>query len=89
MNQQNQSLGNQFVGLSDVTHTEKILSHREGNVLKDAAFSMVAFEELTSDCKKTEEPNVIVNRDGDRIINIEFRCSCGCSKTITFDYDDE
>ena len=33
------------------------------------------------------DPGVLVHRDGDRIVKIEFTCKCGRTSTVYFDYD--
>ena len=32
-------------------------------------------------------PDVLVHRDGDRIVKIEFTCKCGRTSTVEFDYE--
>jgi len=32
------------------------------------------------------EPDVLVHRDGDRIVKIELTCRCGRTSTVVFDY---
>jgi hypothetical protein len=38
-------------------------------------------------CKS--EPEVIVNRQGDRVESIVFKCSCGEEVTVTCDYGEQ
>jgi len=33
------------------------------------------------------EPDVLIHRDGDRIVKIEFTCRCGRTSTVDFDYE--
>jgi len=33
------------------------------------------------------EPDILVHRDGDRIVKIEFTCRCGRTSTVEFDYE--
>jgi hypothetical protein len=89
MSQQEQPLDNQFVELSEITSTEATQRRQTGNVLKNSSISTIAFEELQQQCPTHNEPEVFVNRDGDRIVSIRFQCSCGNSKTLTFEYDEE
>lgn len=35
------------------------------------------------------QPNIIVQKDGERVVAIDFHCKCGCSTTVRFEYDEE
>jgi len=33
------------------------------------------------------DPDVLVHRDGEKIVKIEFTCRCGRTSTVEFDYE--
>ena len=59
--------------------------HAGGNVIKSA--SVTVRENRTVSPIEDGEPDILVHRDGDRIVKIEFTCKCGRTSAVTFDYD--
>ncbi len=89
MNQQSQFSDNQFLSLTECSSAKISSKKNEGNILHDVKIQPAAFTEISVFHNHHEEPSVVVTRDGEKIVSIEFRCICGQSKTINFDYEDE
>ena len=89
MNQQNRSSNDQFVELTEFSAPEENVTPLSGNVLKNAQIAGFKFSNLQIDTTCSDEPTVVVKRKGDVIESIEFICSCGRKKTVTFEYEGE
>jgi len=89
MNQSNQSSDNTFVELGSATISKQTGARAEGNIFKNIQVSSVQFNSFPDQPHNDCEPVVHVHKAGDKLESIEFVCSCGKSKVITFDYDEE
>lgn len=88
MNQSNQQSGSTFVELGSAPLPKQTANRHEGNIFKNIQASSIQFSSFSENNQSECEPVVSIQRDGDKIESIEFVCSCGKSKTLTFDYDD-
>lgn len=82
-------MNNQFTGLTDIPKSNEKFSKIDGNILRNVSLQPVIFNELSNHGHGAEEPAVRVVRDGEKIVSIEFHCSCGSSKTLNVDYEEE
>lgn len=78
-----------FTDLSEVPPARSVSTATYGNVIRDVVYQPVRYDDFRNDPGRPNEPQVVVHRNGDDIAMIEFRCSCGCSKTVRFDYEGE
>ncbi len=89
MNQFNQQSDSTFVELGSTSLPKQTTARSDGNIFKNIQASSVQFNSFSENKPSECEPVVTIQRDGDKIESIEFLCSCGKSKTLTFDYDDK
>jgi hypothetical protein len=91
MNQTEQSSTDQFTAFVPVPLVKDAPRSSQGNILKDINFQRLELGQLqpTSPRSSAGEPKVIVNRSGDLIESIEFICTCGCTKSVSFNYEGE
>ncbi|MFA6540983.1 MAG: hypothetical protein WCT99_05210 [Bacteroidota bacterium] len=82
-------MNDQFIGLTDIPHSNEKLRKADGNILRNVTLQPMTFNELSQHSHDAGEPTVRVVRDGEKIVSIEFQCSCGSSKTLNVDYEDE
>ncbi|NUN69451.1 MAG: hypothetical protein HUU02_07035 [Bacteroidetes bacterium] len=88
MNPLEQSTNNTFTELTEFTPQRSGAVQHSGNILRNRQFQAVRFDEFRPDAGALE-PKVVVHRNGDEIESIEFVCTCGCRKTVRFDYDSD
>jgi hypothetical protein len=60
-----------------------------GNVLKGAHVAPGEARAIEIHDESEDQPAIIVRREGDRVVGIEFICKCGCSTTVTLERVDE
>lgn len=91
MNQTEQSSTDSFTQFSERPAVTDAPRRHTGNVLKEGTFQRLELDTLNASVvvSSSGEPRVIVNRSGDMLESIEFICTCGCSKTVSFDYEGE
>jgi len=56
-----------------------------GNVIKGSLVSVHRGDSVSP--MEDGEPDVLVHRDGDKIVKIEFTCKCGRTSSVEFDYE--
>lgn len=86
MKQQNPYTSNQFIELQELTALGKNAEPHSGNIIKNTQLSGYTLTNLELDTSETDMPAVIVKREGDVVKSIEFICSCGKKKIVTFEY---
>ncbi len=91
MNQTEQFSTDQFTAFTPSLIMKDAPRSVQGNILKDKNYQRLQLNQLqpVSPRSHTGEPKVIVNRSGDFIESIEFICTCGCTKTVSFNYEGE
>lgn len=89
MNQPEQFSSDRFVAVAQGKERNGSAPRLSGNVMKDVPFEKASFRAIVRDSACTEEPAVSIQRSGDIVTGIEFRCSCGRSKIVSFEYEDE
>jgi hypothetical protein len=61
----------------------------DANVIKRVHVVHSGVEEIHRDSDGHASPDVVVHRDGDVIVGIDFVCKCGHSASIRLEYDEE
>lgn len=91
MNQTEQSSTEQFTPFTPAPITKDTPRSTQGNILKDLNFQRLELGQIHAATPNSSpgEPKVIVHRSGEIIERIEFICSCGCSKSVSFNYEGE
>ncbi len=91
MNLTEQSSTDSFTQFSERPAVKDAPRRHTGNILKEGNFQRLELDTLNASVivSSSGEPRVIVNRSGDMIESIEFICTCGCSKTVSFDFEGE
>jgi hypothetical protein len=89
MNQSNQSSDNSFVELGSAPLPTQTVPRSNSNIVKNIQVKSIQFGSFSSHSNKDCDPIVNINKSGDTIESIEFVCSCGKTKVLTFDYDEE
>ena len=59
------------------------------NIIKRNQVIQRGVEEVGLDEKHQEDPLVFVQRDGDRVTEVNFLCKCGRSASLRLEYDKE
>ena len=89
MNQHDRPMNDQFIGLTDIPHPGEKIRKVDGNILRNVSMEPIIFNELSNHSQEADEPTVRIVREGEKIVSIEFHCSCGSSKTLNVDYEEE
>lgn len=91
MNQTEQLSTDQFTAFTPMPLVKDAPRSSQGNILKGINYQRLEFGPLqpSSPHSSSDEPKVIVHRSGDLIESIEFICTCGCSKSVSFNYEGE
>jgi len=89
MNQQSPSSNSQFIGLTEFSAPSENTTRLSGNILKNIQVAGFKFSDLQIDATCGDEPVVLVKREADVIQSIEFVCSCGKKKIVSFEYEEE
>jgi hypothetical protein len=77
---------------TDLAEFKKIgMAHlrAENNVIKSVHVVQTGVEEIHRDVADQNAPDIIVHRNGDSIVSIDFVCKCGHSASIRLAYDEE
>ena len=61
----------------------------ENNVIKSVHVVHSGVEEIHRDTADQSSPDVVVHREGDVIVSIDFVCKCGHSASVKLAYDKE
>ena len=81
----------EFTELADFTFgtgDTSQLAHKR-NIIKRDQVIQKGVEEVGLDEKHQEDPLVFVQRDGDRVTEVDFLCKCGRSASLKLEYDEE
>lgn len=79
-------------GFTDLTEFRKIGSRQvrsEDNVIKSVQVVQKGVQEVLHGADDHTSPEIVVHREGDTVIAIDFLCKCGHSATVRFEYDEE
>lgn len=78
-----------FTDLATFQHVATTSSSTKSNIIKSStvhAGGKATIEVLDGN---HSEPTVFIHRDGERILKIEFTCSCGKSTHLDLEYEGE
>ncbi len=59
------------------------------NVIKSGHVVKNGVQQVSLPAGNTDEPTLLIHRDGDQIISVEFHCKCGRSTSLRLEYDEE
>lgn len=63
---------------------------KAGNIIKAENITLTGMHKLTLDDDPAENVKVLIKKDrNDNIKEIKFICSCGQTKTVILDYEDD
>ena len=77
-----------FVDLVDYHEKRKRMGPR-GNIIKAARIVRSGSEQVVVASEVGVEPTVLLHKDGDRVVAVEFLCKCGRSTTVHLSYEQE
>ncbi|MFZ4619107.1 MAG: hypothetical protein ACOYNS_01000 [Bacteroidota bacterium] len=97
MNQTEQSSTDHFTAFTPTPIAKDTPRRSQGNIVKDVNYKRLELDQLHTATPRSHsnshshsgEPKVIINRSGELIESIEFVCSCGQKKTVSFNYEGE
>lgn len=58
-----------------------------GNLIKANKIVYTGAQRIAVSFDDDDQPTVIAHSDGDVIVDVEFRCTCGRSTTVMLDYE--
>jgi hypothetical protein len=79
-------------GFTDLSEFRKVGlpgSRAQTNVIKGMQIVLRGTEEVHRADHDPDQPDVLVHREGETIVSIDFVCSCGRSTSLRFQYDGE
>ncbi len=59
------------------------------NVVKASHIVNRGAQELHTVENDPGQPDIVVHREGNKVISLDFQCKCGCSAAVRFEYDEE
>lgn len=83
------SNSNDFTDLAEFKKIGMAHLRAENNVIKSVHVVQTGVEEVHRDTTDQCAPDVIVHRNGDVVVSIDFICKCGHSASIRLAYDEE
>ena len=78
-----------FIDLSEFQTVGMPGGRAQTNVIKGMHIVHRGTEHVHRSEHDPDEPDVIVHREGDTVISIDFVCACGRSTSVRFMYDGE
>ena len=89
MVQQGVPQGDEFTDLAAYKKVSMPGVRSDDNVIKRVHVVHSGVEEIHRDTQEEGSPDIVVHRDGDVVVGIDFVCKCGHSAGIRFAYDEE
>jgi hypothetical protein len=80
--------GGQFIDLAEYRQVSGPGKPR-GNIIKSAQISFRGVQQIGAPSERSDDPIVMLEKDGDRIVKAEFVCKCGRSASVQFEYEQE
>lgn len=78
-----------FIDLSEFQTVGMPAGRAQTNVIKGMHIVHRGTEQVHRSELDPDEPDVVVHREGDTIVSIDFVCACGRSTSMRFMYDGE
>jgi hypothetical protein len=79
----------QFTDLLAYNKVDMGRSHSAQNVIKSSHVVNNGVQQVSIPSGNSDEPTLLIHRDGERIISVEFQCKCGRSTSVRLEYDEE
>ena len=89
MGQQAAAQGEEFTDLSAYQRVKMPGIRSDDNVIKRVHVVHSGVEEIHRDTDDQGAPDIVVHREGDVVVAIDFVCKCGHSASIRLAYDEE
>jgi len=78
-----------FVDLSEYQRVSMHTGRSQTNVIKGMNIVHRGTEEVCRSEHDPGQPDIIVHREGETIVSLEFVCTCGRATSVQFLYDGE
>lgn len=59
------------------------------NVIKSGLVVKRGVQQVSLPAGDSDGPTLLIHRDGDRIVSVEFQCKCGGAASLLLEYDEE
>ena len=79
----------QFTDLLAYNKVDMGRSNSAQNVIKSSHVVKKGVQQVSLSTGDSDEPALLIHRDGDQIISVEFQCKCGRSTSMRLEYDEE
>ena len=79
----------QFTDLLAYNKVDMGRSRSAQNVIKSGHVVKNGVQQVSLPSGDADEPTLLIHRDGDQIVSIEFQCKCGRSTSVRLEYDEE
>jgi hypothetical protein len=79
----------QFTDLLAYSKVDMGRSSSAQNVIKSSHVVKNGVQQVSLPSGDDDEPTLLIHRDGDQIISVEFQCKCGRSTSVRLEYDEE
>ena len=89
MGQQTAAQGEEFTDLAAYQRVKMPGIRSDDNVIKRVHVVHSGVEEIHRDTDDQGAPDIVVHREGDVVVAIDFVCKCGHSASIRLAYDEE
>ncbi|MCX6138818.1 MAG: hypothetical protein NTV54_15165 [Ignavibacteriales bacterium] len=84
--------GNDFTSFGSMMDSQSIQlppNSRLGNIIKQSAVPTEQVHSHAQAAMEQDKPRIVLHRNGDQIVRIEFICHCGRTSEIVLEYDGE
>ena len=81
--------GDEFTDLASYKKVNLPGIRSDDNVIKHVHVVHGGVEEIHRDSDESGSPDIVVHREGDVVVSIDFVCKCGNSTSIRLTYDEE
>jgi hypothetical protein len=79
----------QFIDLLAYNKVDMGRSHSGQNVIKSSHVVKNGIQEVSLPTTDSDEPTLLIHREGDQIVSVQFQCKCGRSTSVRLVYDEE
>jgi hypothetical protein len=76
-----------FVDFVSYKQSYRVCRTGGSRLIKAGNIAIVGERMIEVSTNADESPSVVVHKDHDTIVALEFRCQCGCSATVALDYE--
>jgi hypothetical protein len=79
----------QFTDLLAYNKVDMGRSNSAQNVIKSDHVVKNGVQQVSLPTGDSDEPTLLIHREGDQIVSVEFQCKCGRSASVRLEYDEE